>query len=941
MKGLKSIGLEGLKLKGRRKAFAVLLLASLVLSLSAFPSPLPAAGEQRQWAELVTGVDGAGNVVKTRVYGYYAEANGTQVFVVCDPRTGEETGEAYVPGAKVGERKAKKLVGYERKQDLDWDHPKEVKPVSVTLMAPNVPTGWEWDLEHYKQTGNLWKKSGYQFGWPMDYSYARLVPGSDPDYWLVVAAVQNPNPFPVEAELYTSIDGWRSTWWGLEREIRYQGRIPLGPNETKYVLLNRGRQGFVLADRAPTANRGVWCPGFSSARYQTYITSVNDPEYPGLLRTGDKQGFYVPYVTWSGTNPVVLPLIPMRLAFWFCCTGIDRRGWVGWGYCTPGYRGWPEVYGHAEHDPATGEWSIRFEFSYYSDKPQWMSDEEWQRHLALLRDNATTTLRRLFQTWYPKVPFWCSWWSPREELIADAKTGETFGSQDKGSYEKISRLDFYVRFCALEPEPPRMPPPGINVRYGGWRYTTEGAWSDGFDLPAPVLVGFRAGDYRWQDEEAPEFNFTHYSVQCRGGDTDSAVVPRGTAMPPYVTRTDPRYYDPEGWMYWLPVLRAEPVFTDKFTFVATQGNAGYLKKEAIPGYLLFVDAEGRPVPSIVNRPTGARAEWEGVAYLSEENQWGNLWRVRRSWSWDPGYGWRLLGEQREPVYPSWWNSRQAGKATWRVTLEYDQAVQVANPMDVPVAYGSSWSWREDKPAGAPRFYWPGAEGLRAALAPLSAWEGGSPTLAAGIDPVIPAAGVVRVGAKETAWVASAHKAAIASFKRNSWNPLEDERAVLAALESQALRGQLSAPGEAAFVDGCHFAITPTFKPGSPGVISGAKRVLVHQRYKWDSEWQWYVWDELRADVYGFPSYWQGGWWDRDNLTLCSYTSCGYNPTSGLVVRAGDEAFAAALLRTRSESSIWVRPLGGMWNPYETRVTGPWRVFDSGTGRLLPPPYPRD
>ncbi|MGB9781871.1 MAG: hypothetical protein ACPLXA_02755 [Moorellaceae bacterium] len=872
------------------------ILAGLFMALlSSLTLLAPAVAEPKfRWADLVTGVDASGNIVTSHLYGYYVGIEGVgEVFIACDPATGKETGEAYIPGAKIGERKVQRLAGYERKEDLDWDHPKQVNPPRVAVMMPNIPTSVEYDLDYYKRTGKLLKKTVNEFKWPMSYSFARMVPGSDPDYWLIVAALENPNPFPVTVNSSLSVKGWRSRSDRALGNMGYSGAITFGPNETKYLLLNRGQKGYFLAE-------DIWIdwpePGYSEAGYSFRVLSVDDPEYPEILISDNgRQGYFKPYVRWDNTDPTVLPLIPMRLAYTFSCYGDDIRG----GYDPQKGRGWPEVYGRAEYDPETKNWSVSV--SYNAEKPRNWSNEKWQAYIAAVKNNATQALAALFAKWYPKIPFWDAWWD-EPYLYADADTGYY---SEGSSFPTTPKLK--VRFEFLEPVPPSTLPPGVsepnwwaNVRYGGWRYVDDGGpRCSGVYLPAPVLTGFG------YDKAYPiwEGNYREYSVK-----DDDVTVPAGTAV--YIRHTDPRYYDTD-WMDIIPVVEAKPMFVEKYTFVATEGNFGYLKKDTVPGYLLAVDVKDRPTLNVATQPLEVRARC-GRAVRSL----GTYKEVWREWSWTPSSGWQYLGETEKT--PS---SLSDSVATWELHIKYNHIVSGKNPEEFTVSFKNS-------SGGTPSLYWPGASTLQSEIEAMADQVTKSGKSYARVDYVnvestIALPGVPSLGPEETKWLVSYEREAGARFyktpkKSESWNAFQDR--VLGEIASKILQ-PIFGQEEAVFDGGGKFVMTPTFKTGEGGIVCGAQKYLVHQRYKWDSEDDDYVWDDLRDDVIGFPG---------AGITLCSYISPNTSPTEGLVVQGGDE-YLGTLLSQR-------------WNeiPFHYDVSNTqrqWRFYYNG--QVYPPPYPED
>lgn len=912
----------------RQLKFKLAFLCALFVFLLLWACP--ALAQQKQWVDLVTGVENNAPVT-TRVFGYYADVKGYgQVFIICDPNTGEETGYAYVPGGVVGNVKKQVIDHYDRKQDLDWDHPKQVNPPQVALIAPNIPTSTQWDEDYFRQTGQTVKKAVNQFGWPMSYGFARMIPGSDPNYWLIVASVSNPNPFPVTVSFDASIWSWMTEWGDSRGGPGKEATVPLGPNETKYVLLNVGQKNTYLADM-------LWNewpdPGMSLASYDAVITQVNDPDYPDILKSGDKYGYFTTYVRWDGTNPTVLPLIPMRLAYDFSCSGIDYSA-ASYGSCNPTWgRGWYSTWGHAEYDPTTGQWSV----GVYVDSDyrcSWWSDQEWNNFVQKFQNNATTALKRVFSTWYPKVPFLCSWWD--DYLYVDGNTGYYYFSYDKKGWPNGQRPSFVIQFDYLEPVPPSTLPPGAksleeiygpwywmaNITYGGWLYTTEGSYSHGVELPAPVLSSYRRTYYRGESTIS-EFNYQSYSAKERDDDDyDTVYVPEGTGI--RINGTDVRYYDPRYWMDILPVLDARPLFVEWYTFVPTQGDIGYLKKDVVPGYLLQVSREHRPVLNTLTQPVEVRAKCGYVDWRN--NSYKGVWR---EWRWTPDSEWQFLGETLGST-----SGLSSNKAVWELTFNYSHTVSGNNPTDFAVSWTGSWG-------GVPSLYWPGKDTLNAKIAAMADWktiEHYNPYYERydtervpcidylNVDPVISLPAVPTLAPNEQSkWLASCNKTASVRFwktptKYEGWDSYQNR--VLNEIVTNIIQPIFSSQEEAVFNNGGKFVITPTFKTGEGGIVNGAIKALIHREYEWDSEDEWYVWNHLEDDLIGFPG---------AEITYCSYVTSS-SPTGGLVVKGGDEYLADALSQKWTE--IWFG-----YGYSETCSNRQWRYYYNG--KVYPPPYPED
>lgn len=930
------------------------ILAIFIFSLLFVFSPAFAAS--LQWTDLPVGVDANGNVTTTHVYGYYTDIEGFgQVFVVCNPNTGQETGETYVPNVKIGEKQGKKIVGYERKLDLDWDHPKQVQPVQVTVFAPNIPWSTEYDWDYYEQTGQLREKAVNDFKWSRytDYSFARLVPGDDPDYWLIVASITNPNPFPVRVDQSINVRGWYKGWWSGSTYISKEYKsLLLGPNETKHVLLNRGRQETIFADELGTWDDNSWHPGASTAYYNNKTVKVEDPDYWWeVLASNGTPGFYVPYVRWDGTDPVVKPLIPMRLAYNFHVDSYSRYGNYWYGY----YRGreFPEGYGHAEYDPTTGQWSIGISFSYFK-KPDYMSDAEWQKIYDTAVNKAISALKPLFEKWYPKVPYLDSWWD--EYMYVNPDTGEIIK-------DNSPKPDFYVYFSYLEPVPPNNAPPASqgwwdNTRWGGWLYTTWGPYSSGYELPAPVLVHYSANR---------EYNWTRVH-DCQ--------IPQGT----YFTATaDPRYYDTD-WMNCLPVLKATPMFIEKYAFHATDGDFGYLTKEAVPGYLLWVSSQSRPVINTsdelleITAKCADRVEWRNDGY----------YKVSREWKWTPAGGWQLTSEN--------WGSqkywRSGDSATWEVMVKHRVSFTGRNPMDAPVSWHNAilinpfvqdsrteklmeeyagYPW-ESLPNSWEETFWQVYRNLSnqiqsgkttylndalLALADMGYKYLGKQYSGSYDSYIDTYAAYPRVDGYSASNFGSSYPVGTISLNPGETKTVLSQEGTVSVRFTRSgnyscadVLNQISGSVQAVFQNRTtreavfdvrngwtYFLLGKTFEPGKGGIVTGAQKYLihrewVHKRDRWgDYYWGWD--DDYTYDKIGFPN--------APGITLSSYLSY-RSPTDGQIVKANDALFTGLASPWASEEQRKI-VLGYGWSYWQPVYSQYWRCLTSQG--IYPPDYPHD
>lgn len=252
------------------------------------------AKHQKEWINATTGLDSMGNEVITQIYGYYLDIDQEDpVFVACNPDTGEEIGEAYIPGCEVGQRDI--IIGYEPKYGEDFEVVKRVDPVTVKMMAPNVFTNIRCSSQ-----GNIASSTAT---WP-GAAKAYLIPGSDPDYWLVVNEVYNPNSWPVKVEIRTRLGTYRDSYvFGdsyNSKRLNVDKEIYLNANEKKCVLINRGLPAncYFLGDDAGSKGRW-WSEGYLHA----CITENLDPELPERLK---KNSGYLKVYNYYGGSGLLL-----------------------------------------------------------------------------------------------------------------------------------------------------------------------------------------------------------------------------------------------------------------------------------------------------------------------------------------------------------------------------------------------------------------------------------------------------------------------------------------------------------------------------------------------------------------------------------------------------------------------------------------------------------
>jgi hypothetical protein len=244
----------------------------------------PAYGNTNyEWTVLQNAKDRNGNPIgDTKVYGYFLG----NVFVVCDVETKLPTGQAFLNNGKTKTTTVQIIKDWERQKKEDWSTVKRIDPVQVTVKAPNIVSNLTYDWDHYLETGELVKKAeGGSAQWPGS-TGAYLIPGSDPNYWLIVAEITNPNPWPVITSLNVNISRWRSGFslWQDKTTLNEKiENIYLDANETKFVLINKGKKDVILGDdidwKSPVSMK-AWSEGY----YRAFVTENMDPELPDSLK---------------------------------------------------------------------------------------------------------------------------------------------------------------------------------------------------------------------------------------------------------------------------------------------------------------------------------------------------------------------------------------------------------------------------------------------------------------------------------------------------------------------------------------------------------------------------------------------------------------------------------------------------------------------------------
>lgn len=238
-----------------------------------------------QWITLQNLKDANGNQLEDKdVYGYYVN----NIFVECNYDTGKPTGKIYYGTYSSEETAEEIIVGHESIEKEDMDQVKRVDPVEITLMAPNIINKTQIDLDHYNEAGEIVRVAYGPAQWPGP-TKAFLIPGSDPDYWLIVARVTNPNSWPVKARVHVDMARWSDGSFFTSVYLKEEAEVYLGAKETRFVLMNRGKKDYLLSDNVNTNTSAglTTVNSWTKVMFGTSILENYDPELPEYLKPGN------------------------------------------------------------------------------------------------------------------------------------------------------------------------------------------------------------------------------------------------------------------------------------------------------------------------------------------------------------------------------------------------------------------------------------------------------------------------------------------------------------------------------------------------------------------------------------------------------------------------------------------------------------------------------
>jgi hypothetical protein len=375
----------------------------------------------------------------------------------------------------------------------------------------------------------------------------------------------------------------------------------------------------------------------------------------------------------------------------------------------------------------------------------------------------------------------------------------------------------------------------------------------------------------------------------------------------------------------LPVVKAEPIFIDQYTFVPTDGNnIGYLQKNTVPGYYLYVSDEERPTISINTQPTEIDVTCD---YALKNYSDYNYYLYEDAWIWKPSTGWqnqysgkliKQLNLNRVSDYNLYTNN-----TIWNISFKYNQIVSGNNPDDFSV----NWS--------NPNLYWTSSVDVKNAILNMANGQDVSPTYNStvnsfsGINSTITLSSAPSLAANEAKWFASNDNTISVNFTRSKCANAEhgldiglhaEEQQVLNEIANNIIP-KLSTTEEAAFVNEFTFNITPTFQAGIGGVVSGAQKIYIGNFY--DYYTQEYNNNVVLKRTIGF---------DNAGNTLFSWYSP-ISPLNGMVVQPNDILFTSVFGHNSITS---YSPYTSSTPPYVNYSNTPqWRIYDSQHDLVLP------
>lgn len=470
--------------------------------------------------------------IQATVLGYYKDLpDGKQVFIECNP-DGTPTGEGYVK-SKVGtiNREVTEMEELPPGEDLDWDNPIQIKPLTMTLFMPNVPINSTVKKLKTTEDGTLVElktqkeiiESEHQsavttnnaYQWTSGgRGYAIYLPSDDPNDWIIVAEVKNNNNFAVKATVgvyipigeeagsqglgiglgsaMSSTAGY--TGPGVTSAIHYNEIHEFAPNEKKQILISDKKFSTLMTQKGYREGQTRYVIGWSEANYGTKIIEIHTDKHP-TEQLGEMGGF-VPF----GSNQKKYPI---QLSF---DTGLYSARLSGSALVT--------------YNPRTNNWDIR---RFVPRTPQDKIED------------IEAILKPLFGNWGFKVP-----------LLHNPFGKDTL---------QIGGATFTY------------------IRPQAWIHSNQKPSYGAAEFTAPIIT----------DRADIEHNY----VKAYGKFDE----PAGTFEEHGYTQFG--CYDLK-WMNVIPVMKTNPMFIEKYTFTKTNGNEGYLTKTFVPGIHMYRGYINRP-----------------------------------------------------------------------------------------------------------------------------------------------------------------------------------------------------------------------------------------------------------------------------------------------------------------------------------------------------------
>jgi hypothetical protein len=326
-------------------------------------------------------------------------------------------------------------------------------------------------------------------------------------------------------------------------------------------------------------------------------------------------------------------------------------------------------------------------------------------------------------------------------------------------------------------------------------------------------------------------------------------------------------------MRYFPVVKSEPIFLEKYSFIETEGNAGYLVKNISPGVRTWVAIESRPTLNVITEPIEINAYCGSLKWSSADNRYHYYWD---HYQWTPENGMEHLGGQINDALPL----SDQNMDNWNVEICYKQKIEGQNPASFKAQWGTlNFNLN---------MYWPNTLKVKEKLMGLAStkmvynYYTGLYDLVVAVDSInldeaAPAVTNAVLLPKETKDLTGYHqKTASIDFKAY----YAEREKVLNKLSNEIIP-LIAQKDEAAFGQNLNFTFESL--PDDPvQIVSGAQKTLIHKRYGYDRKYDYYGFKDWSQKTIGSP---------YAQETALSYFSPN-NATQGIVSRPGDICFSA-------------------------------------------------